>query len=143
MSAETRHVLSDQSIKHLEFIQAVVTRLGNGSFLIKGWALTLAGAFLGFSANSKSWKLAAAGVVPLVGFWILDAYFLRQERMYRMLYDDVRKPNSSIDPFSMDARPYKARVNWYKVLFSNTLVNFYLVLSILSLAFSAWKFIRY
>jgi hypothetical protein len=32
-------------LKHLEFVQAVITRLANNSFLMKGWALTVAGAF--------------------------------------------------------------------------------------------------
>lgn len=36
----------DRRIKHLELIQAVVGRLGNDGFLMKGWALTVAGAFL-------------------------------------------------------------------------------------------------
>lgn len=37
--------LTTEEIKHLELIQAVVTRLANGSFLIKGWTMTVAGIF--------------------------------------------------------------------------------------------------
>jgi hypothetical protein len=41
-------------LKHLEFIQAVITRLANDSFLRKGWALTVAGAFYGFAVKGTS-----------------------------------------------------------------------------------------
>jgi hypothetical protein len=32
-------------IKHLEMIQAVISRLANNSFLLKGWSITLVSAF--------------------------------------------------------------------------------------------------
>lgn len=44
-----RAPLDADRIKHLEFIQAVITRMGTNSFLVKGWALTLAAAFLALS----------------------------------------------------------------------------------------------
>ncbi len=37
----------DSHVKHLEMIQSVVARLGNNAFLIKGWAITVAAAFVG------------------------------------------------------------------------------------------------
>ena len=37
--------LDEVVVKHLELIQAVITRLANNSFLMKGWALTVTGAF--------------------------------------------------------------------------------------------------
>jgi hypothetical protein len=66
-----------ERIKHLELIQAVVRRLGNDGFLMKGWALTVAGAFYGFAINKSKWQLAVAALVPTAIFWGLDSYFLR------------------------------------------------------------------
>jgi hypothetical protein len=43
--------LDDQQIKHLEFVQAVIIRLANDSFLMKGWALTVAGLIFGFAVD--------------------------------------------------------------------------------------------
>ena len=48
-------------LKHLEFIQAVITRLANDSFLMKGWALTVAGAFYGFAVKGTSGKWRLSG----------------------------------------------------------------------------------
>ncbi|WP_409470372.1 hypothetical protein [Streptomyces sp. HC307] len=112
-------------LKHLEFVQAVITRLGNNSFLIKGWALTLAAGFLALSANEKSWQVAGAGVVPLFGFWFLDGYFLRQERLYRRLYDAVRRPGSTVDVLSMNVGPFLAEIPLRGAVLSQTLVLFY------------------
>src|SRR6059058_3180354 len=77
-------------VKHLELIQAVVSRLGTDSFLVKGWAATLTSAFVGFGITKSDWGLALAGVAPASVFWILDAYFLHAERLFRALYDAVR-----------------------------------------------------
>ncbi|MFF3951543.1 hypothetical protein ACFYYN_43190 [Streptomyces sp. NPDC001902] len=134
--------ISQEEIKHLEFIQAIVARLGNGSFLIKGWTMTVAGVFFGVSVSNPNWKVAAAGMIPIVGFWLLDSYFLRQERLFRKLYDDVRRPSVAVELFSMNVQPYHASVPWGKVIRSHTMVNFYGVLALVDFAFITGGLIR-
>jgi hypothetical protein len=117
---------SDAYIKHLEFIQGVIGRLANNSFLMKGWALTVAGAFFGFAVTTSDWRLAATGLLPVVAFWGLDAYFLRLERLFRCLYDQVRRPESEVELFSMDVRAYQTRVKpWWRTFFTRSLLPFY------------------
>jgi hypothetical protein len=43
--------LGPDQLKHLEFIQTTIARFANSSFLIKGWALTIAAAFFAVLAN--------------------------------------------------------------------------------------------
>jgi hypothetical protein len=117
--------LDADRIKHLEFIQAVITRMGTNSFLIKGWALTLAAAFLALAVDRLSWQIALSGVVPLLCFWSLDGFFLRQEKLYRRLYEDARRPESTVEVLSMNVGPYVAGVSWRQVTLSRTLVLFY------------------
>ena len=113
-------------LKHLEFIQAVITRLANDSFYMKGWALTVAGAFYGFAVKGTNWRVAAIGLMPVVVFWGLDAYFLHQERLFRSLYDQVRQRSSAVESFSMNAAAYAIGVaSWWRTLFSRTLMPFY------------------
>jgi hypothetical protein len=90
-------------VKHLEMIQAVVTRLSNEGFLIKGWAVTLAGVVAGLAINTESWSLAMLGCLPTLAFWVLDAIFLRDERLFRDLGEYVRKRSSGVEPFYMGA----------------------------------------
>jgi hypothetical protein len=122
-------------IKHMEMIQAVVARLAGNSFLIKGWALTLTGAFLGFAVNKNSSGLAAAAFLPITVFWALDAYYLRAERLFRVLFERVRTHSEGIEPFFMGATgetfvaaaPADAASVW-KTLWRLTLSGFYLLL---------------
>lgn len=74
---------SDGLIKHLDMVQAVVARLGSNGFVIKGWAVTVAGAFQGFGITRENAWLALAGVLPTCLFWFLDSSFLRSERAFR------------------------------------------------------------
>jgi hypothetical protein len=90
-------------IKHMELIQAVISRLANNSFLIKGWAVTVASAFLGLAVSRSEARLAWIALAPVILFWGLDAYFLYAERLFRGLYDQVRKSNPNVEPFYMAA----------------------------------------
>ncbi|WP_239405184.1 hypothetical protein [Frankia sp. Cj3] len=125
--------MSDQTglgadrLKHLELIQAVVTRLANTSFLIKGWTLTIAAAFFGILVNKINWGFAVTGLIPIVAFWFLDGLFLRNEQLFRRLYDDARKADSTVESMSMDTRPYmqQNKTTWASATFSTTLFLFY------------------
>lgn len=141
MSSATT-AIQDHQVKHLEMIQAIVTRLGNGSFLIKGWTMTLAGAFLGFAVNRASWKIAAVAIIPVAGFWILDSYYLRQERLFRALYEEARKPGTAVELFSMNVGPYMSSIRWKNVVVSHTMVNFYGLLITAHAAAAFWWYLR-
>lgn len=119
-------------VKHMEMIQSVIARLASNSFLIKGWALTLTGAFLGFAANTNDSGLAAAALLPILVFWALDTYYLRAERLFRVLYDRVRSSADAVEPFFMGAtsETFIADVSsnitsWRKTLRRLTLSGFY------------------
>lgn len=77
----------EPKIAHLGFIQNVINRMGNNSFLLKGWSVALLAASFALAADNAERKVLWAALLPLLVFWWLDAYFLRQERMYRKLYD--------------------------------------------------------
>ena len=40
--------MSEYNVKHLEMIQAIIERMGNNSFIIKGWSFTSIGALFAF-----------------------------------------------------------------------------------------------
>ncbi len=119
-------------------IQAVIARLGTDSFLVKGWGVTISGVFLGFAVGNKHGILALASVIPVLLFWVLDAYFLRAERLFRTLYEYVRSSTSNVEPFFMGATSpaftsrlsstEKAGASRPRTFFSVTLVLFYGVL---------------
>lgn len=112
--------------KHLEFIQNVIARLANNSFLMKGWALTVSGAFFGFSVQQNTGSLALVGLLPAVAFWALDAYFVKKERQFRNLFDSVRLHPENHEPFDMNPEPFHCKVkSWSRTVLSLTLFPFY------------------
>src|SRR3989344_4093868 len=78
--------------KHLEFIQAIISRMASNLFFLRGWTITLIGALLAlFSKNNSPDYVFYFLLVIVLIFWILDGYFLSQERSYRDLYNHVSK----------------------------------------------------
>ena len=83
----------ERVIKHLEITQGVINRLANNSFLIKGWSMAILAAAMLFLARVESVNsvyLTLSFAIPVISFWILDGYFLWQERLFRGIYNDIR-----------------------------------------------------
>ena len=118
--------------KHLEIIQTTINRMANCSFLIKGWCITIVSALLALTIKETNNRLIFITIIPIVIFWILDGFFLFQERLYRALYDEVRmKADEQID-FSMNTLKFLGERNrWVKAMFSKTLNILYLSLVLL------------
>ena len=119
-------MLNEEKIAHLGFIQGVINRMGSNSFLIKGWSITLMAATFALSAKDANQKFAYIVLLPLILFWGLDAFFLRQEKLYRKLYEKVAGTAGSDIDFHMNAYRYNEEVVcFFKVLFSKTLIVVY------------------
>ena len=104
-------------IEHLKLIQGVINRMAQFSFIIKGWTITLVIAILGFAVSISNGWISLITLVPLLTFWGLDAYYLRLERMFRMLHDNIRTNNITSDNFfSMDVNLYRSKVSWWQTL---------------------------
>jgi len=96
--------MSAEKIKHLEFIQAVITRMNTNSFQMKGWMVTIVSAILALYASTKNHYFVLVAIFPTVIFWFLDTYYLWQERKFRGLYNDVAglaKAPQNIELFAM------------------------------------------
>jgi hypothetical protein len=88
----------------------------------------------GLVNNQDRW-LAVASALPTVTFWGLDTYFLRCERLFRMLYKRVSDDNDEVAPFFMDApsptyikglsQEDRKEISWWRTLRRPTLLLFY------------------
>ena len=111
---------------HLDMIQGVVNRLSHNSFLLKGWSVVLVSAMFALAANDSAVLFVYLAYFPSISFWGLDGYFLREERLFRELYDRVRLLKEDEVDFSMDTSVVKAAVDpWYSVCLSTTLIAFH------------------
>lgn len=125
----------EEKLKHLEFIQGVITRMNSNSFSIKTWMMTILGALLAlYASNHEPLYLLVAAAQTLI-FWCLDAKYLKMERQYRMLYAEALEGKVAV--FDMNASKYS--VNFIKVLFSKT--ERWLYLSIIIGLIVGWLFV--
>lgn len=116
----------DTKLKHLEFLQATIARMAGNSFLLKGWSVTLAAALFALSAKDTNPKLIPVAYYPVLAFWVLDGYFLSQERKFRALYDKVSSMREIEIDFSMNTNEFnKGRNTWAASALSTTLLLFY------------------
>jgi hypothetical protein len=122
--------------KHLEFLQGAINRMSSNLFLLKGWTITLIAALFALSAKDANRAYVLVAYFPALVFWMLDGYFLSQERKFRALYDHVRKLDESQIDFSMDTSPFKAepRNTWLGAMSSRTLVLYYGSLAVIMFA---------
>ena len=122
----------EKKISHLNMIQSIITRMGNNSFALKGWAVGIMIAVYAFAGNSNV-KAVIVTLMPLIVFWFIDTYYLMLERKFRCLYDDVRiKDEKDID-FSMNPNDVKINLDevkkygFFSIFFSKSVLAFYLV----------------
>lgn len=133
--AERKHLTDDQR-KHLDFIQAVIARLSTSSSTAKGWGLTVAMAVFGFSASKAIPFVAVLGLITVCFFGVLDCYYLREERLFRELYNDARK--GQIEVYSMDKNAYRDRCLRREVVRSWSVAGFYGPLALVGAIVLVW-----
>ena len=119
---------NENKLKHLELIQGVITRMAGNLFYLRGWVITLVAGVLALLSQISGDVLPFLLVIlVMIISWIYDGYFLSLERMYRDLYNKVRKLNAKEVDFSMDVtefQKYKKNTIFFCML-SSTLLFFY------------------
>lgn len=99
------------SVKHLDYIQAAIARMASNAFTIKGWSITVTTAVIGVASKSGDESFAMVGVLPVMLFWGLDAYYLSLERRFRQLFSLVAERIAHDEPavFNMSPGPVGPR----------------------------------
>ncbi|MBE8233750.1 MAG: hypothetical protein HAW67_08445 [Endozoicomonadaceae bacterium] len=126
------------NIKHLEFTQAVITRMNTNSFQIKGWTITLVAALLAIFASTKNELFVLVSLLPVTLFWGLDSYYLVQERKFRGIYNDI----AGLTPDPITSKEFEMRpdlyvgkkYSYFNVFTSSTILMLYLSLFVLLLS---------
>jgi hypothetical protein len=127
--------MSEDKLKHLEFIQNVITRMNTNSFQIKEWTVAIVSAILAIYASTKNYYFVLSGIFPTLIFWFLDTYYLTQERKFRGLYNDVAEVSENpkqIKLFAMRPDLYtKGKYLYWNVFWSTTIWKLYLTIIII------------
>ena len=122
----------EKKIKHLEMIESIIERMGNNSFQLKGWAVALVAIVGGLAAQGTDKRFFLIAGIPLIAFWSVDAFYLKLERSYKVLYRNVAEKEEDQIDFMMDVKnasyteEEKRKVFYIRCLFSATEWLFYL-----------------
>ena len=74
-------ILREYLFAEVEIVERIISRMGNNSFLIKGWTVTLVVASILFEGIFPSARVMVA-LLPWLIFWLYDTNFLKAEREY-------------------------------------------------------------
>lgn len=96
--------------KHLDFIQAVVTRMSAASSTAKAWLLPVVTAAYGYALTQNADSVALLGLGATLLFAYLDANYLRQEKRFRSLYRAVADGKYDIATFSLQPNDLPSEV---------------------------------
>lgn len=133
----------EKKVKHLEIIQAIIVRMSDKSFQVKNWTITLISAILVLSDKEQFIYYIGIAFIPTISFWILNTHFLKYERLFRALYNDVISPASTVPEFSLDISGYKSNPEnkFWNVFKSETSLYFYVTLIVLIIIIFILSFI--
>lgn len=80
--------VDDNKLKKLEFYQNIIARMNSSSMQIKIVTYTISAIILSSSQNPL------ITVFPIVMLWILDSYYLANEKQFRNLYNQIADKES-------------------------------------------------
>ena len=127
--------MSEDQRLHLQFVQNVITRMNSNSFQIKTWTITLIAALLALAVNSKNHGYVLTACLPTFVFWLLDSYYLQQEKKFRGIYNDIVEGKISCYKMPLD-NYHGSSDSCVNAAFSKTVILFYLVVFICIFIFS-------
>lgn len=123
-------------IKHLEMIESIIERMARNSFQLKGWAMTIVAAVLALNTKPVNLNFMIIVSTPILVFWILDSFYLQQERRYRVLYSNVIKKEENNVDFNLNTRENTysdseaKKICFLNCMFSITEVIFYVPVAV-------------
>src|ERR1051326_4936292 len=98
---EEGEATSARQLKYLDMLEAAISRMADNQFKLRGWSVALGSAIIGFAAKDNNARVALLAVLPVVSFWVLDAYYLMLERRFRAKYNAAPKNGTDVPNFDM------------------------------------------
>lgn len=92
--------MSEGKKEYLQMLQEPICRMSTISAIFKGFAAAIVAGISVISYPTTHICVIALSFLPVVSFAIMDVYYLKLERKFRFLFDQVRQDKHEID-FSM------------------------------------------
>ena len=92
----------ENKIKHLEMIECIIERMAKNSFQLKGWAVTLVSIVGALASKDADKRFIILAFIPIITFWLLDSYYIQQERRFKALYREVSEKREADVDFNLN-----------------------------------------
>lgn len=122
--------MNETKSRHIDLIQATIGRMAQNSFFIKGWTITILVGLFVFLKSDNLKNNYIIYMLPIIGFWLLDSFYLWQERLYRNLYENVIQNLEQKSDLKMSTQQFRASEKYYSAFFSITELLTYIPLLI-------------
>lgn len=92
--------MQDGKKEYLQMLQEPICRMSTISAIFKGFAATIVAGISAISYSTTNVWILGLSFLPVLAFAVLDINYLKLERKFRFLFDQVRLDQHAID-FSM------------------------------------------
>lgn len=141
VNEKTRH---EDKVVHLQMIQGVIDRMSTSAAIYKGFAATIVTGIVAISFTEVSAWILLIAFLPVICFLVMDTYYLKLEKQYRILYEKIRNekivPDFSLDSRCSNTELYDANATWLKCLQSPSIWMFYVPIIIIGVIIVSLKF---
>jgi len=93
--------MNEGKVEYLQMIQEPISRMSTASAIFKGFAATIVSGIAALTYCDVNSTVLALSFVPVLLFAVLDIYYLKIEKKFRFLFNQVRTDLHPVD-FSMD-----------------------------------------
>ena len=118
--------------RHIDIIEATITRMSENSKQMKEWCIALVSGLIGVSFTIKISWLCIIAALAVVVFCYLDAFYLKLERCFRRLYNDVvgigngKHPPKKVKLYDTSIGEYEKNVTIKSACGSSSIRPFYI-----------------
>lgn len=149
MEKNDKNIIADElnnndKLVYLQLIQEPICRMSTISAIFKGFAAAIVGGIAMISYSDISLVVLGLSFLPVFAFLILDIYYLKLERKFRYLYNEVKDNKHPID-YSLELKLDKATLkkanatNW-KCIKSPSIYLFYPIMIVVIVIVFIFKY---
>jgi hypothetical protein len=134
--------VAELRVKHLEMLQSLITRMAGYGASFKSYCITVTTAVIGFAFTLHRPVVVGLALLPVIAFGVADAQYLRVERRFRAVFDQVRAEGWEAMPSFAINLASAPRQSFLSAASSWSIVWFYapLVIGVLLAVLGAWAY---
>ena len=110
----TKEITVDEMHKEIDLLQSCIDRMAKNSFMIKGWFVSIYAVILALLPEKVDVMLLCVVLIVVnILFWYLDGVYLRDEKIYRRIYQwvvEARKQNDRELMYQLELNLYKNKL---------------------------------